>query len=72
MKIWALEIPESRMSSKRHSDTLCVNLLRMMLYVPYPIIFYNRQTYSLLYFKNLFQEIELDSFTSVPLSSACR
>ena len=24
-KIWALEIPESRMSSKRHSDTLCVN-----------------------------------------------
>ena len=23
-EIWALEIPESRMSSKRHSDTLCV------------------------------------------------
>ena len=24
IEIWALEIPESRMSSKRHSDTLCV------------------------------------------------
>ena len=26
IEIWALEIPESRMSSKRHSDTLCVNI----------------------------------------------
>ena len=26
IEIWALEIPESRMSSKRHSDTLCVNV----------------------------------------------
>ena len=34
-EIWALEIPESRMSSKRHSDTLCVKAHNLWEYFNY-------------------------------------